>query len=324
LRAIPIVKYQFIHLEKSALRMADNAVKSGPISVAYVEVNTNSITNVGRYKLADGSNVFDIAVIFAANINYNGSKAVLYCNPQVQSILDNSSTQIRPLQAKGIKVVVSLLGNHQGAGISNFTSPAAAADFASQVRNLLYYYGLDGVDMDDEYADYGTNGTPQPNDQSIGWLITALRQAMPYKLITFYNYGPASDSLAKTSPKIGAQLNYAWNSIYDTYNPPDVPGLTKLQLSPAAVDIQGTPSTDAARLAQRTKSEGYGAYMTYNLGGGNNSAYISAFTKPLYGQAAIYTPLSSKGELVHGCLNGNGTIDYSLNGDKATADYYYE
>src|SRR3954447_24691821 len=69
------------------------AAKSGPVSVAYVEVNSNSMVNVGKYKLAgSGANVFDIGVVFAANINYDGSSAYLYFNPQVQSVLDNAAT----------------------------------------------------------------------------------------------------------------------------------------------------------------------------------------------------------------------------------------
>ncbi|KAL9063890.1 MAG: hypothetical protein Q9157_008041 [Trypethelium eluteriae] len=266
------------------------SAKSGPISVAYVEVNDNSITNVGDYTLADGSNAFDIAIIFAANINYNGSSAVLYNNPNVQAVLDDADNQIRPLQAKGIKVLLSILGNHQGAGISNFATQAAAADFASQVSDALNQYGLDGVDLDDEYADYGTNGTPQPNDQSIGWLISALRTDLGDKLVTFYNYGPASDYLSSSSASIGSQLSYSWNANYDSYEAPNIPGLSKSQLSPAAIDIPTTPQSDAVSFAQETVSDGYGVYMTYDLGNGDDSSYISAITQALYGQAATYTP----------------------------------
>ncbi|KAI9659414.1 MAG: hypothetical protein M1821_001672 [Bathelium mastoideum] len=264
------------------------SAKSGPTSVAYVEVNDNPITSVGQYTLADGSNTFDIAIIFAANINYNGTAAVLYNNEQVQTLLNDAENQIRPLQAQGIKVLLSILGNHQGAGISNFASQADAADFAGQVRDELNQYGLDGVDLDDEYADYGTNGTPQTNDQSIGWLISALRADLPDKLITFYNYGPASDYLSSSSPSIGAQLDYAWNADYDSFEVPDVPGLSNSALSPAAVDFENTPSSDAQSFAQQTVSGGYGAYMTYDLASGDDSAYISAFTQALYGQATTY------------------------------------
>ncbi|MFJ2980109.1 endo-beta-N-acetylglucosaminidase H [Curtobacterium sp. NPDC087082] len=267
---------------------ATSATKSGPTSIAYVEVNNDQLANVGRYQLANGANAFDVAIIFASNINWNGSKAVLYNNDKVQATLDAAATQIKPLQAKGIKVSLSILGNHQGAGIANFPTQAAAADFASQVTATVTKYGLDGVDLDDEYSDYGTNGTPQPNQQSIGWLITALRAQMPGKLISFYDIGPASSSLSSSSSTIGSKLDYAWNPYYGTYSAPSIPGLGKAKLSAAAVDIQNTAQSTAVSLAQRTKADGYGVFMTYNLPDGDVSSYVSSMTQVLYGQAATY------------------------------------
>ncbi|OIH97368.1 chitinase [Curtobacterium sp. MCBA15_001] len=262
--------------------------KTGPTSIAYVEVNNDQLSNVGRYTLANGANAFDVAIIFAANINNQDGRAVLYANENVQATLDAAATQIRPLQAKGIKVSLSVLGNHQGTGIANFTSQAAAADFASQVAATVTKYGLDGVDLDDEYSDYGTNGTAQPNDQSIGWLISALRADMPGKLISFYDIGPASTALSSSSSTIGSQLDYAWNPYYGTYSAPTIPGLGKDRLSAAAVDIQNTPQATAVSLAQRSKADGYGVFMTYNLPNGDVSPYVSSFTQVLYGQAAVY------------------------------------
>jgi hypothetical protein len=262
--------------------------KSGPTSIAYVEVNNDELANVGRYTLANGANAFDVAIIFAANINYQDGKAVLVANENVQRTLDQAATQIRPLQAKGIKVSLSVLGNHQGAGLANFTSKAAARDFAAQVSATVERYGLDGVDLDDEYSDYGVNGTPQPNEQSIGWLVSALRADMPGKLISFYDIGPSSDALKTANPSIGKKLDYAWNPYYGTYTAPTIPGLPKSKLSAAAVDIQNTPQATAVTLAQRTKADGYGVFMTYNLPGGDESAYVSSFTNVLYGQAATY------------------------------------
>ena len=88
--------------------------KAGATSVAYVEVNNHSMANVGKYTLPNGDNVFDVAVIFAVNINYDTGteKATLHFNENVQRVLDNAATEIRPLQNKGIKVVLSVLGNH--------------------------------------------------------------------------------------------------------------------------------------------------------------------------------------------------------------------
>ncbi|WIB43725.1 endo-beta-N-acetylglucosaminidase H [Curtobacterium sp. MCLR17_058] len=262
--------------------------KSGPTSIAYVEVNNDELANVGRYTLENGANAFDVAIIFAANINYEDGKAVLYNNENVQRTLDQAATQIRPLQAKGIKVTLSVLGNHQGAGLANFPTKAAARDFAAQVSATVKKYGLDGVDLDDEYSDYGVNGTPQPNQQSIGWLISALRADMPGKIISFYDIGPSSEALKTASPSIGGKLDYAWNPYYGTYTAPTIPGLPKSKISAAAVDIQNTPQATAVSLAQRTKADGYGVFMTYNLPGGDESSSVSSFTKVLYGQAASY------------------------------------
>ncbi|OEI69130.1 endo-beta-N-acetylglucosaminidase H [Curtobacterium sp. ER1/6] len=263
--------------------------KDGPTSIAYVEVNNDQLANVGRYQLANGANAFDVAIIFAANINRDADgDAVLYANENVQRTLDDAATQIRPLQAKGIKVSLSVLGNHQGTGIANFPTQQAAADFAAQVSATVAKYGLDGVDLDDEYSDYGTNGTPQPNQQSIGWLVSALRADMPGKLISFYDIGPASDALSSSSSTIGSQLDYAWNPYYGTYSAPSIPGLGKDRLSAAAVDVQNTPESTAVSLAERSQADGYGVFMTYNLPDGDVSPYVSSLTQVLYGQAATY------------------------------------
>jgi hypothetical protein len=265
--------------------------KTGPISVAYVEVNNNSMLNVGKYALANGSgNGFDIGVIFAANINYDVAtkSAYLYFNPNVRRVLDNVATQVRPLQAKGIKVTLSILGNHEGAGFANFPTKQAAEAFAKQLSDTVTKYGLDGIDFDDEYSEYGKNGTGQPNASSFVHLVTALRATMPTKLITLYNIGPAASRLSYGGVDITSKFNYAWNPYYGTWSVPGM-ALPKSRLSPAAVQISATSSGTAASLARRTVSEGYGVYLTYNLGAADAHTYLSAFTRELYGTDARYT-----------------------------------
>ena len=264
--------------------------KTGPISVVYVEVNNESMTNAGKYTLASGgAQVFDVAVIFAANINYDGTNAYLHFNENVQNVLDNVATQVRPLQQKGIKVLLSILGNHQGAGFANFPSQQAADAFAQQLADAVNQYGLDGIDFDDEYADYGNNGTGQPNDSSFVYLVSALRQKLPNKLITLYDIGPASDRLSYDGVSIANTFDYAWNPWYGTWTVPSGP-TSKSRLSPAAVSFSATSSSTAASLAQRTVDEGYGVFLTYNLTAANTASYITAFTTKLYGSAAVYNP----------------------------------
>ncbi|QNE21293.1 chitinase [Kribbella qitaiheensis] len=264
--------------------------KSGPISVAYVEVNNNSMVNVGKYTLANGgAQVFDIAVIFAANINYDGTKAYLSFNENVQRVLDNVATEVRPLQAKGIKVLLSILGNHQGAGFANFPSKAAAEAFAQELADAVTQYGLDGIDFDDEYTEYGNNGTGQPNDSSFFYLVSALRQKLPNKLITLYDIGPSAERLSYNGQSIAETFNYAWNPYYGTWSVPRGPS-AKSQLSPAAIQINATSTTTASSLAARTVREGYGVFLTYDLGATDSHTYISSFTNKLYNSATIYKP----------------------------------
>ncbi|RJQ68458.1 chitinase [Pseudonocardiaceae bacterium YIM PH 21723] len=265
------------------------AAKTGPKTVAYIEVNSNSMLNAGKYTLANGgAPVFDIAVIFAANINYDTAKkkAYLYFNPQVQQVLDNAATQIRPLQAKGIKVVLSVLGNHQGAGFANFPDKAAAEAFAKECSDAVAKYGLDGIDFDDEWAEYGKNGTGQPNDFSFVYLVSKLRDTLPDKLINLYDIGEAASKLSYGGVNIGPKFSYALQAYYGSWGVPKAQ-LPKDRLGPAAVEINS--SSNAAALAKRTVSEGYGAYVTYNLTASNATTYISGFTKELYGSAAVYT-----------------------------------
>ncbi|TVT43087.1 chitinase [Hymenobacter setariae] len=273
--------------------VSTNAVGvSGAKTVCYVEVNNNNFYNVGKYSLASGQPLFDIGIIFAANINYNTStkKATLFFNTQVTNVLNNRATYIQPVQARGIKVLLSILGNHQGAGVCNFTSQAAAREFAQQLASAVTTYGLDGIDFDDEYADYGTNGTGQPNSSSFVYLVSALRELMPNKIISFYYYGPAASRLSYNGVTVGSKVNYSWNAVYGTYSVPAVPGLAKANLGPAAVQITATSSATAATLATRTKTDGYGIYLTYDLPNTNSSSYLSSISNILYGQATTYTP----------------------------------
>ena len=266
------------------------SVPTDPVSIAYVEVNSNDLANVGRYTLDDGSPVFDVAIIFAANINYDGTNAYLHLNEQVQATLDDAATQIRPLQEKGIKVTLSLLGNHQAAGFANFPSQAAAEAFADQVANVVETYDLDGVDIDDEWVAYGTGSTPPANPDSAVWLVDALGEKLPDdSLITLYDIGETAETLQQAPAATLDTLDYIWNPYYGQFNPPQLPAVDRSRLGAAAVDLNQTPVTLAADLAARTVSEGFGVFVSYDLRAGDHSAYVSAVTRELYGQDTTYT-----------------------------------
>lgn len=259
-------------------------------SVAYIEVNSNSILNVGNYVLSDDSPAFDYVMIFAANINYDGTRAYLHMNENVQRVLDNAETTIRPLQAKGIKVILSVLGNHDGAGFANFPSIKAADNFAKQVTRVVHRYGLDGVDLDDEWAEYGKNNTPEPNEFSFMAMTASLRKRLPNKMITFYYIGESAERAEWDGHMVGDYVDYAWNPYYNQYNVFKVPGIEPHRYGAAAIDLSSSVSLGGiSKTAEMTVNDGFGAYVTYQLLPGDHADQVSAFTKHLYGSDATYT-----------------------------------
>lgn len=265
--------------------------RRSPVSVAYIEVNDNTLENVGHYTLEDGSPAFDVAVIFAANINYDGESAYLHLNENVQHVLDHADTIVRPLQELGITVTLSILGNHQGAGFANFPDAHAADRFAQEVATTVRRYGLDGVDLDDEWVEYGKNGTGMPNEHSFVELVESLRKYLPNKLITFYVIGPSAEHLEYEGRRVGEEIDYAWNPYYGDFLDFDVPGLPRAQYGAAAIDLRPGSATSpelVGDFAERTVAGGYGALVTYQLQTTDQSDLISAFTEPFYGSVAHY------------------------------------
>jgi len=267
-----------------------SAQQLNPLGICYVEVNNNNMLNVGSYTLQNTNRqLFDVAIIFAANINYDVSKNRAYIsnNNNVTKVLNDVNTYVKPLQQKGIKVLLDLLGNHQGAGISNFPNREAARDFALQVAHTVYTYGLDGVDLDDEYAGYGNNGTGQPNNSSFVMLLQELKLAMPDKLITFYYIGPATTRQSYNGDAAGNYINYSWNAYYGTYNAPVVPPLNNTKLSAAATWIGNTTTPILTNLANSSQNDGYGVFMWYDLNGSNNANYLSTGSNILYNESTV-------------------------------------
>lgn len=264
------------------------AEQRSPLAAAYVEVNNDDLVHAGDYVLAGTATpVFGAAIIFAANINRDGREAVLHLNERVQWTLDHAAEQIRPLQERGIKVLLSILGNHQGTGLANFPSRGAANRFAKQVGEVVDRYGLDGVDLDDEYSEYGKDGTPQPNEHSFVDLVASLRRELGRdRLITLYAIGSSAERTVFRNRRAGDLLDYAWNPWYGTWMVPDVPGMEASRLGPAAVDVRRTPTGQILELARRTSTEGCGVMIAYDVGAQDSTEAVSAMTRGLYGVGA--------------------------------------
>lgn len=159
----------------------------------FFEVNGVNPLNALSFQLENGKYLWDVVVLFAANINYDAEAGRPYvkCNPNVQYLLDNNETLLQPLRKRGMKVLLGLLGNHDMTGLAQL-SDQGAKDFAREVAQYCKAYNLDGVNYDDEYS-----SSPDLDNPSLGphgpaaaaKLCYETKKAMPDKLVTIFQYG---------------------------------------------------------------------------------------------------------------------------------------
>lgn len=256
-----------------------------PFATAYVEVNSNSFANAGCFQRG-AQPLFGVAILFAANINATAAgKATLFFNPQVQAELDSGS--VAALRSQGIKVLLDVLGNHQNAGWGCFTSYAEADAFAAQCADAVARYGLDGIDIDDEYSKC------TPNDNSLVLAVTALRSRLgPGRYITKALFNDAAYFTPTYNGKrAGDLLDYGWEMSYGGSNyagrlsPYVSAGMAKSKLS-IGIDVNGADQAAAARFVQ---SGGYGGVMVYNVAK-TSQANLSALSTTLFGSATTVKP----------------------------------
>lgn len=171
-------------------------------SMVYIEVNRNNPLNAASYQLEDGTNLFDYAVIFAANLRMRDCSLEtgephgctkkgphVHLNENVRHVLENRNKYIKPLQDKGIKVLLSLLGDHDGIGFGTMTSDQISV-FVDDVKATVEQYGLDGVDFDDEYAGRENWDTEvqenNPTPESM-WVYPESNWWWPFRLTIYRN-----------------------------------------------------------------------------------------------------------------------------------------
>jgi hypothetical protein len=151
-------------------------------TAVYIEVNDHNPLNAGSYILEDGTYLFDYVTLFAANVRVRNcaqdvgavhgcteSGPHIHLNENVRYILENRTKYIKPLQDKGIKVLLGLLGDHDGATFGTLDDTQRAT-FVTNLKAKIDLYELDGFDFDDEWGskedwDGWTNnyGTISPN-----------------------------------------------------------------------------------------------------------------------------------------------------------------
>ena len=149
----------------------------------YFEVNDTNPLNALEYVLEDGQLFFDAVVLFSGNIHWDtqSGKPYMHYNDNVTALLKDKDLYIQPLRDRGIKVLMGVLGDHDGSGPANLTEKGAEV-FAEHLAEMCVEYGLDGICMDDEYSEY----YKAPNNDYFTGSSTSLLQAT--RLLERANY----------------------------------------------------------------------------------------------------------------------------------------
>ena len=244
-------------------------------NVAIIEVNDVNPLSLLEVKFTDGSLFFDGVVLFSSNIQYNadGNYVELYHNPNVQTLLEQRDTYIKPLQDAGIEVYLSILGNHTPAWVSNLL-PETAEDFAAEVAAAVSEYHLDGVFLDDEYR--GTYSAGEYSDLFYPY-STYYGNLEPQYSEFGYFLKQALKTLAWNPKVILYQVNEEeWREVYGTpVNEyldlliPDHNGTRAQYFGPSNMDIA---KENMAYISWNCRTYGFGNASETNLPGLDNSA----------------------------------------------------
>src|SRR5687768_4200299 len=90
-------------------------------NVAYLCTGNTDIASAGTFTTPDGDPFFQVACLFAANLNGTPDAPALFFNDTVTEALTTNLGQVRQLQGLGIKVLLTVLNNWDTGGWSEFT-----------------------------------------------------------------------------------------------------------------------------------------------------------------------------------------------------------
>ena len=137
-----------------------------PLRIAtFIDVENHNPLNSGDYYLEDRTPFFDFVILGAAQIRRPdgpNTRINLYIPSGLQHVLDNAETFIRPLQRKGIKVLVSITGGRDNISFGNIMDDDSYSLeeghdhflilLGQDIASLAAMYLLDGVELFDTAA----------------------------------------------------------------------------------------------------------------------------------------------------------------------------
>lgn len=288
---------EFVLLARDITKMPNCHKASGLQVISCMEINdANPLYNL-CFTLKDSKKYFfDQVILFSGNINYNPETKEVYNynNENITQCLQYKEKYLEPLQQKGMKVILGILGNHDRATMTGLNDEACRA-FAQELKAVLNAYDLDGVFFDDEYSNGGNYpGFVLYNNWSR--LAYECKKAMPDKLIEAYIYGGTRSASEIDGHKPGEFVDYG---IHDYGGMSDLsgnfPGMPKSGMILGSVECARGAMGSLSRFEQ-IRNGGFGGTMLFALAPGNRTPLrvMNNISQAFYGEEVIQTGTYAK------------------------------
>ena len=284
-------KGDFVYVVRDITKMPNCHKGTGQIVISCQETNdANPLHNLCYTLKESGKYVIDQVILFSGNINYNVETGEVYNynNENITHVLENRDKYIKPLQEKGMKVILGILCNHDRACCTHL-SDENCRKFALELKAKVEAYGLDGVFFDDEYCNRGDYpGFTTYNNFSR--LAYECKKAMPDKLVQAYVYSGTGSASEIEGKQPGEFIDYGIQD-YGRYSDlsGSYPGMAKSGMIQASSEFARGSIISESR-ARQIVTDGYGGTMIFSLNPSNG--YVSRFnniTVPFYGEETVQT-----------------------------------
>ncbi len=288
----------FVLLIKDITKMPNAKKASGMELISCMEVNdANPLNHLCFTLKGTGQPLFNQVILFSGNINYDEKtgRVYNYNNPNVSHILRNREKYLKPLQEKGIKVILGILGNHDRAGVANLSDEGAKL-FAQELKRVLNAYELDGVFFDDEYSAYGQYpGFVSPSFTAASRLCYETKKAIGDKLVQVYVYTKTATLYAVDGVQPGNYIDYALHDYGGTHSLENAyPGLPKERWGMRSQEYARGISILNESTLRTMREQGYRTHMVFAMNPFHNSfswrqkPSMEAIARAFYDDELVY------------------------------------
>ena len=243
-----------------------------------MEVNdTNPLNNLSFTLKNSGKLLVDVLIMFSGNMKYDretGHVTMKY-NNNIQALLNGYDHYLKPLKDRGMKVIMGILPDHDGSGLCNL-APETCEEFALEIKAMCDAYNLDGVFLDEEYADYNdydlylnVPGFVRPTASACSRLVYEIHKLQPEKDIIVYAYStiyslPSINVDGRTINSVQC-ITYAVHAYGRSGNlSSSYPGLPKTNMGMFSQEYTGRFFASESNL-QRMVDDGYKTHMIFAM-----------------------------------------------------------